>query len=55
MNEQEKIILQIELVKSIIDKTKDYGSGDQPLTMSIFREFMREVLTEKQLELVKSL
>ena len=52
MDEKVKLLIQIDLVKSIIDKTKDYGSPEQPVTISIFKEILRDVLTDKQVELV---
>jgi len=46
MNEQEKLSTQLDLLLTLIEKSKEYGSKDQPLTLSIFRGILRETLQE---------
>ena len=50
---EELILLnQIDLVQTIISKSKNFGTKEQPITMSIFIGILEEVKTEKTNKLV---
>lgn len=42
----ERTITKIELCESILEKCKGFGTDEQPLTIGIFKEIIKEVLEE---------